>query len=86
MIENELFYETKREVEMSLIDGKDYIDIINKKLESNLFAIYCAVTEIKLNDVETYQKVKVLAEKQECYKEFKKKYLNEKIRVTSVKL
>ena len=61
-IDKELLDSTMVEVKKSLIlnDNKDYIAIINKKMEDNLVAIYDAITEIKLNDSETFKTVKKL--------------------------
>lgn len=85
MIDEKLLNDTKLEIEVALSEGKDYINVINKMLATNLVDIYDAVTEIKLNDEETYKKVKSLVLKQECYKQLKQDYINEEIRKNSIR-
>ncbi len=86
MLDEELLNNINLEIEAALNSNNDYIMVIDRMLEKNLLAIYNAVTEIELKNTESYKKVKRLVEKQEYYKKLKKNYLNEKIRVTSVKL
>jgi hypothetical protein len=86
MLDKELLNNINLEIEAALNSNDDYIMVIDRMLEKNLLAIYNAVTEIELKNTESYKKVKRLVEKQEYYKKLKKNYLNEKIRVTSVKL
>lgn len=86
MLDEELLNNINLEIEAALNSNNDYIMVIDRMLEKNLLAIYNAVTEIELKNTESYKKVKRLVEKQEYYKELKKNYLNEKIRVASVKL
>lgn len=85
MIDEKILNDTKLEIEGALSEGDDYINAINKEMAINLANIYNAVTEIKLNDEETYKKVKNLVLKQECYKELKNKYINESIRNNCVR-
>ncbi len=85
MIEEKLLNSTVLEVEEALTNDKSYIDVINQKLESNLVAIYNAVTEIVLNDANSLQKVKKLVEKQECYKYLRQQYLDNGVISTGVK-
>lgn len=86
MLDEELLNNINLEIEAALNSNDDYIMVIDRMLEKNLLAIYNAVTQIELKNTESYKKVKMLVEKQEYYKKLKKNYLNEKIRVASVKL
>ena len=87
-IDKELLDSMMVEVKKSLIlnDNKDYIAIINKKMEDNLVAIYDAITEIKLKDSETFKTVKKLVAKQECYKILRQQYLDNNVKSTGIRL
>jgi len=81
-----LLNQTKIEVEASLSDNSDIIEIINNKLESNLVAIYKLVTDINMKDSNSLVKVRELMTKQECYQTLKNDYLEAKTNINSIKL